>query len=128
VKDFLTMSKRWPVRRSVFVVGLLLTGAAAGVSPSVASGSTPHCPVLGRANEGFELVHHSGKHGLEGGASPAKAFAYYLHTDGKRMHVPLKEWSHLSKDLFVHGAIRVNTVPFGDGSYAVSQVLPCSPT
>jgi hypothetical protein len=119
------------MRWGAVMSGLALTaGIAGGVSTpsaSAATSSSYHCPgVEGSQGESLSYYTRDGDRGPKGEPSPSKAFAEFIQTRGKGLHVPLAMWSHRSKNLFdysgVHGNIQVTTTRFSNGSYLVTQV------
>ncbi len=120
------------MHRSVRTAGAMLLALVVGstglLSLSSASGATGfHCPgTPGAANHSFAYMG-----GTPGAASPSSALAQFLRTGSDGLHLPLRTWTHPSKNLFVysgvHGIIRVTTSRLSKGSYVVTQAnLTCA--
>ena len=111
-------------------VGLVLTVLAAGfasvmsILPAEATGF--QCPgTPGGSTTGFAYLSKDGSKATTGASSSAKAFAEFLRSGSDGLHLPMTEWRHPSKNLFVyngiHGNIQVTTFRTQRGTYLVGQ-------
>jgi|SRR5580658_2721246 hypothetical protein len=114
------------MRRAVFaacsMLSVLVVGSAGLLAVSPASAAAGfHCPgTPGEANHSFAYTN-----GVTGQPSPSKALAQFLRGGSDGLHLPLRKWTHPSKNLFVysgiHGNIRVTTYRLPKGSYVVTS-------
>lgn len=109
------------------VVGLAFAvGLASLMSNSPAGATGFHCPGTpgGRART-FLYEATGGSEGPTGEPTPTKAFKAFLRTGSDGWHLPLTEWTHPSKNLFVYSGIRgniqVTTFRTQRGSYVVGH-------
>lgn len=114
------------MRPSVFAAGSILSALALGcaglLSVSTASAAAGfHCPgTPGSSNHSFSYTT-----GTTGQRSASKALTHFLRTGSDGLHLPLSNWTHPSKNLFVysgnHENIQVTTYRLSNGSYVIVE-------
>ena len=111
------------MRRCVLrAASTLVVSSALLLAFSPASGASGfHCPgTPGSADHSFAYTTRA-----TGQPSPSQALTHFLRTGSYGLHLPLRTWTHPSKNLFVYsgaqGSIRVMTFRLPKGSYVVVQ-------